>query len=96
MEERFSVHHRKTRIMRHGVRQYLAGLVINSRINIVRTDFDRLKAILTNCLRHGAATQNREHHSDFHAHLAGRLSHLEHVNPGKGARLRQLFNTIQW
>jgi len=96
MEERFTVHHRKTRIMRQGVRQYLAGLVVNSHINIVRTDFDCLKAILTNCVRHGAASQNREDHRDFRAHLAGRISNLEHVNPSKGERLRQLFNAIQW
>jgi hypothetical protein len=44
-EEGFRVHHRKTRIMRQSVRQHLAGLVANRRMNIVRADFDRLKAI---------------------------------------------------
>jgi hypothetical protein len=29
MEEGFSVHHRKTRVMRQGVRQHLAGVVVN-------------------------------------------------------------------
>lgn len=96
MEERFTLHHRKTRIMRQGVRQYLAGLVTNQRINIVRGDFDRLKAILTNCVRHGAISQNRENHCDFRGHLAGRVGYLEQVNAVKGARLRQIFNAIQW
>src|SRR5579864_4041967 len=52
LEEGFQVNHRKTRIMRQGVRQHLAGLVANQRLNIRRTDFDRLKATLTNCIRH--------------------------------------------
>jgi len=35
--------HRKTRLMRQGVRQYLAGLVTNGAHQCVRADFDRLK-----------------------------------------------------
>ena len=53
MEEGFTVQHRKTRIMRQSVRQHLAGLVTNQRLNVRRSDFDLLKAILTNCVRHG-------------------------------------------
>src|ERR1022692_2351315 len=34
-EEGFTVHHRKTRIMRQGVRQHLAGLVANQRVNVI-------------------------------------------------------------
>ena len=62
MEEGFAVQHRKTRIMRQGVRQRLAGLVANERINIVRADFDRLKATLNNCVRLGPDAQNRAAH----------------------------------
>ena len=82
-EEGFSVHHRKTRIMRQGVRQYLAGIVTNERVNVVRADYDRLKAILTNCARRGPESQNREGHEDFRAHrvawkyCAGRVWLLE-------------------
>ena len=36
MEEGFAVHHRKTRIMRHGARQHLAGLVVNAHLNVRR------------------------------------------------------------
>ena len=95
-EEGFSVHHRKTRIMRQGVRQYLAGLVTNQRINIVRADFDRLKAILNNCVHHGPAMQNRDSHSNFQAHLEGRVAFVESVNPIKGQRLRKIFNQIRF
>ncbi len=96
LEEGFSVHHRKTRIMRRGVRQYLAGLVTNERINVVRADFDRLKAILTNCVRFGAESQNREGHASFRLHLQGRVGFVEMANPAKGSRLRRIFEQIHW
>jgi RNA-directed DNA polymerase len=96
LEEGFTVHHRKTRVMRSGVRQYLAGMVTNERINVVRADFDRLKATLTNCVRHGAESQNHEGHGAFRSHLEGRVSFVEMLNPAKGARLRRIFEEIRW
>jgi hypothetical protein len=96
LEEGFEVHHRKTRIMRRGVRQYLAGVVTNERVNVVRADFDRLKATLTNCLKHGPVSQNRERHPDFRGHLAGRVAFVAMINPQKGARLRRIFAQIEW
>jgi RNA-directed DNA polymerase len=96
LEEGFAVQHRKTRIMRHGVRQYLAGVVANQRLNVPRPDYDRLKATLTNCIRFGPESQNREARSDFHAHLQGRISFVVMINAKRGARLRSLFDQIQW
>jgi RNA-directed DNA polymerase len=95
-EEGFIVHHRKTRIMRDGVRQHLAGVVVNERINVRRCDYDQLKAILVNCRRHGPVEQNRDGHSDFCAHLRGRVAFVEQLNPTRGHRLRQLFDRIKW
>jgi hypothetical protein len=96
MEEGFHVNYRKTRVMRQGVRQHLAGLVTNRRVNVMRADFDRLKATLTNCARHGAVSQNREGHAEFRAHLEGRVSFVEMINPAKGARLRRIFGEVRW
>jgi RNA-directed DNA polymerase len=95
-EEGFQVHHRKTRIMPQGVRQYLAGLVANQHVNILRADFDHLKAILHNCIRYGPESQNREAHPAFRLHLEGRASFVEMINPVKGKRLRSLLNQIHW
>ena len=95
-EEGLAVHHRKTRVMRQGVRQHLAGLVANQRINVIRADFDRLKAILTNCVRHGPGTQNREAHPDFRAHLDGRVAFVESIHPQRGRRLRAIFERISF
>ncbi|MGB6695554.1 MAG: reverse transcriptase family protein [Terracidiphilus sp.] len=95
-EEGFAVNHRKTRVMRRGVRQYLAGVVINEHPNIVRADFDRLKAILTNCVRHSPEAQNLDGHSAFRSHLEGRVSFVEMINAQRGARLRRIFEKIEW
>jgi hypothetical protein len=95
-EEGFRVNHRKTRIMRQGVRQHLAGLVINRHANVRRTGFDRLKAILTNCVRLGPKSQNREAHPSFRSHLEGRVGFVESINPAKGKRLRTILEQIAW
>jgi hypothetical protein len=95
-DEGLTVHHRKTRVMRQGVRQHLAGLVTNRRANVARRDFDRLKAALTNCVRWGPESQNREGHPRFRAHLEGRVAFVEMINPNKGRRLRAIFEGIPW
>ena len=96
IEEGFAVNHRKTRVMRQGVRQQLAGLVTNEHANVKRVEFDRLKAILHNCVRFGPASQNREGHADFRAHLEGRVSFVAMINPAKAERLRALLHRIPW
>ncbi len=96
LEEGFIVNHRKTRFLRQGARQRLAGLVVNQRINVMRSDFDRLKATLNNCVRLGAQSQNRGAHSRFRAHLMGRIGWVESMNPAKGQRLWALFDQIAW
>jgi retron-type reverse transcriptase len=96
LEEGFSVNHHKTRVMRQGVRQHLAGIVVNQRLNVARAEVDRLKAILTNCVRHGPESQNRAGHPDFESHLAGRVEFVESINPTKGMRLRGILEQIRW
>jgi RNA-directed DNA polymerase len=96
LEEGFEINTRKSRFMRQGVRQQLAGVVLNRHLNSRRDEYDRLKAILTNCLRHGPASQNRDGHLDFKAHLAGRIAYVSMLNPGRGQRLRAAFDRVIW
>jgi len=95
-EEGFTVSHRKTRVMRQGVRQRLAGLTVNRNVNVSRAEFDRLKAILTNCVRHGAASQNREGRPNVREHLEGRVGFVAMVNPEKGKHLHAILDRIPW
>jgi RNA-directed DNA polymerase len=96
LDEGFEVNFHKTRIMRQAARQRVCALVVNAHPNLARRDHDRLKAVLTNCVRHGAGSQNREGHADFRAHLRGRVAWLESVAPARGAKLRALFDAIDW
>jgi RNA-directed DNA polymerase len=82
--------------MRQSVRQHLEGLIANQHVNVMRTDSDRLKATLTNCVRLGPHSQNRDAHSAFRAHLGGRVGFVETINPTKGERLRAISEQIQW
>lgn len=96
LEEGFEVRTRKSRFMRQGVRQQLAGVVLNVRPNVARAEIDQLKAILTNCIRHGPATQNRDNHADFREYLTGRIGYVAQINATRGRRLRVLFERIAW
>lgn len=96
LEEGFAVQHRKTRVMRQGVRQRAAGVVINQKPNIARVDYDQLKAILYNCVRYGPGEQNRAGVADFRAHLAGRVAYVARLNPERGEKLMRSFERIVW
>lgn len=65
-------------------------------MNVLRADFDRLKAVLTNCIRFGPDSQNREGHPNFRVQLEGRVAFVEMINPAKGKRLRAILERIQW
>jgi RNA-directed DNA polymerase len=96
LEEGFHVNHRKTRVMRQGVRQHLAGLVVNRKLSLQRRELELLEAILTNCARLDPVSQNRSGHPNFRAHLEGRIGFVEMVNRAKGQRIRMIFDKIRW
>ncbi|MEO1281163.1 MAG: reverse transcriptase family protein [Pseudomonadota bacterium] len=86
----------KTRVLPRSMQQRVTGAVVNDHVNVARKDYDRLKAILHNCIRNGPHDQNRDGVADFRAHLDGRVMWVEQVNPQRGAKLRMLFNGISW
>jgi RNA-directed DNA polymerase len=95
-DEGFSLNFRKTRVMTSSARQRITGIVVNEKLSVPRTEVERLRAILHNCRRYGPATQNRDHHPDFRAHLRGRVAWVSSLDPEKGARLRAVFEEIRW
>jgi RNA-directed DNA polymerase len=95
-DEGLRLNERKTRVMPRAGRQHVTGLVVNAHPNVARDEYDRLKAILHNAAHHGPDSQNREHVSDFHAHLLGRIAWVTSVNPARGAKLRERFEAIAW
>jgi hypothetical protein len=96
VEEGFRLQPAKTRVQRAGQRQTVTGIVVNARPNVRRDEYDALRALLHNAAVHGPAAQNRTGHPDFRAHLTGRVSWVESVNPARGARLRATLDRIDW
>jgi RNA-directed DNA polymerase len=76
--------------------QRVTGIIVNRHPNLARTDFDRLKAILCNCVRYGPASQNRAGHADFRAWLTGNLAYASAVNPLRADKLKKLYAQIIW
>jgi hypothetical protein len=96
VEEGFAVRPAKTRIMRQGVRQQLAGVVVNQRVNVSRREFDLLKAILHNAIQNGPGSENRERRPNFREHLLGRIAWISSLNAERGKKLRGMFERIAW
>jgi hypothetical protein len=94
--EHFLLNRRKRRIIRNSQRQTVTGVVVNSRPNISRRDYDAIKAILTNCVRRGPSTQNHDRHENFAAHLLGRIAHVAQLNASRAEKLRSLYAQIDW
>lgn len=95
-EEGFAVNDHKSLLATRAGRQRVCGVVVNERLNVPRYEYDILKAILHHSRVHGPASQNREAVPDFRAHLLGRLSWIESLNPKRGEKLRRQFASIAW
>jgi RNA-directed DNA polymerase len=95
-QERFRLNAAKRKILRSSGKLVVTGVVVNEKINVSRREFDRLKAVLTNCARHGASSQNRAGHPHFAAHVRGRIAQVTQLNADRGARLLAVYNQIDW
>jgi RNA-directed DNA polymerase len=94
--ERFKVNLAKRKVIRRSGRQTVTGVVVNAHANLARTEFDRLKAMLHNCVRKGPLSQNRSAHPQFAAHLLGRIAHAASINAARAAKLRSIYDQIDW
>jgi RNA-directed DNA polymerase len=95
-EEGFAVNEAKSMLATRAGRQRVCGVVVNDRLNTPRREYDTLKAILHNAAAHGPQTQNRQEIPNFQAHLIGRISWVDSLNPQRGEKLRRKFAEIVW
>jgi RNA-directed DNA polymerase len=95
-DEGFRVNARKSQVMSRAGRQRICGIVVNDRPNTTRADYDRLRAMLHDAELHGAAAANRAGVPDLRAHLLGRISWVETLNPARGVALRRRLAQIEW
>ncbi|WP_439028766.1 reverse transcriptase family protein [Gordonia terrae] len=94
--ENFTVHDDKVRIMRRHQQQRLAGLVVNDRPQVARSDYDNLRALLHNARRHGAASQNHDDHPDFRAHVYGLIAWVGATREERRRRLLTMADAVDW
>jgi RNA-directed DNA polymerase len=95
-QERFRLNASKRKVLRSSGALVVTGIVVNEKINVSRREFDRLKALLNNCAKQGASTQNKAGHPHFAAHVRGRIAQVSQLNPARGARLLAVYNQIDW
>jgi len=95
-DERFRLNRTKGKVLRNSQRQSVTGVVVNSKPNLRREEYDRLKATLHNCLKLGPASQNRDQHPRFHEHLRGRIAFAAQLNAARGAKLLAIYERIDW
>ncbi|HEY8429651.1 MAG TPA: reverse transcriptase domain-containing protein [Sandaracinaceae bacterium] len=86
--EGFAEHPTKTRVMGRGRRQEVTGVTVNEKLAPSREDKRRLRAILHNAAKHGLASQNRDGHPDFAAHLRGLVGYACMLEPERAAEWR--------
>ncbi|MFW0786429.1 reverse transcriptase family protein [Gordonia sp. CPCC 206044] len=95
-DEGFTVHPDKVRIMHRHQQQRLAGLVVNDRPQVSRGDYDNLRALLHNAIRHGASAENRDGHPDFRAHVYGLIAWVGATGQQRRQRLLRMAAEVDW
>ncbi len=108
-EEGFALQPRKSRLRTAARRQLVTGVVVNAHPNLAREEYDRLRATLHRLSLDGppAATRALDTSGpgatnlvtdgvDLRAQLRGRVAWAESLNPTRGAKLRRLYDRIEW
>jgi len=95
-EEGFDPNWRKAGVHTGANRQQVTGVIVNQHPSLPRDAYDRLKATLSNCVRHGPASQNHTGHPDFQTHLRGRIAWVNTLNPARGEKLMRIYAQIVW
>lgn len=85
----FRVNHEKTKVMWATMRQYVCGVVVNAKTNMIKRERYKLRAIVHNITRNGVeaeAVKSNVEPGHFASHVLGRLNWLKQLNAGLGDR----------
>lgn len=94
-DEGWALNTEKTRVMHNSQRQRLAGIIVNTKTNVARSEYDLLKAILFRTQKNGFEAENRSKSPHFEEHLRGRISFIHMVNPRRGEKLYHMLESIK-
>lgn len=85
----FRVNHQKTKVMKANRRQYVCGVVVNKKTNLLKRERQRLRAIVHNIGVHGLETEAQKSGLEpglFASHIAGKLNWMQQLNGPLGAK----------
>ena len=71
-------------------RQYVCGVVVNEKTNLIKRERNRLRAIIHNIGRNGLGTEAAKNNltaSQFESHLKGKVNWFRQLNPILGSNL---------
>ena len=95
----FRINDEKTKTESYWNRQTVLGVVVNTKPNIARFEYERVKAIIHNCLVDGFVAQTPRSGcastGALISHLRGKLAYFQQIAPRKAAKLRQVFDVAQ-
>jgi RNA-directed DNA polymerase len=95
-EEGFRVHADKSSLRTAAQRQVVTGVVVNRKINVARSDYDRLKARLHRLAVDGPDRRGPADAGQLRARLQGQVAWVASLNPRRGDKLRHLLEAIEW
>ncbi len=84
-DEGFALNAAKTRVTAKHAAQVVTGIVVNEHVNVSRSAFDHLKAVIHACAKKG---DPRLMQPEFVARMHGQIGWVEAVNPARGMKLR--------
>jgi RNA-directed DNA polymerase len=94
---RFRVNKSKTKVMRHFQRQYVCGAVVNVKVNLQKSERNKLRAMVYNCNKNGIEAEAAKAGISaelFYSKLMGRLNWFGQLNPTAGARLKSKLKEV--
>jgi RNA-directed DNA polymerase len=94
---RFTVNERKTKVMRPYQRQYVCGAVVNIKVNLQKSERNKLRAMVYNCNKNGIEAEAAKAGISadlFYSKLMGRLNWFSQLNPTAGDRLKSKLKKV--
>lgn len=93
----FRLNNEKIKVMNDYQRQYVCGAVVNRKVNMQKTERNKLRAIIHNCQKNGfevEATKNDLSVDKFISKIMGRLNWFSQLNPTAGNIEKEKFKKI--
>ena len=93
----FTVNSKKTKVMTKGRRQFVCGVVVNSKPNLAREERNRLRAIINNIEVNGVASEAAKNDLDsdsFIASIRGRINWYKQLNPVRAEKMSAKFEEV--